>query len=92
MLYIYLNNDGTKLATRSLKDIADLLKKDRGTVTRYLKTGIYNNNDVIIMKFEESDIRTVTRNRKGNQLYKLIPELKRQATGNNENYNEFTDI
>jgi len=88
MLYIYLNNDGTKLATKSLKDIADLLKRDRGTVTRYLKTGIYNNNDMIIMKFEESDIRKVTRNRKGNQLYKTIPEIFRQATNNNQNFDE----
>ena len=84
MLYIYLNNDGTKLATRYLKDIADLLKKDRGTVTRYLKTGYYNNNGIILLRFEENEIGKAVRNRKGNPVYKLLPEIFRQSKGNSE--------
>ena len=84
MLYIYLNNDGTKLATKTIQDVANILHKNRATITKYLKTGYYNNNGIILLRFEENEINKAIRNRKGNPVYKLLPEICRQSKGNSE--------
>jgi hypothetical protein len=84
MLYIYLNSEGIKLATKTIQNIANLTHKDRATITRYLKTGYYNNKGIILLRFEENEINKAIRNSKGNPVYKLLPEIFRQSRGNSE--------
>ena len=88
MYYVYFDQSGTKILTKTAQDIAGLLKKNVKTIRTLLKSGIYTKNEITVLRFDENEVRKVTRNRKGNQLYKVIPEMFRQAKSNNQNYEE----
>jgi len=88
MFYVYFDNSGRKLLSRSINKIARFLKITPAKVRTMLKSDIYINNGVFLLSFEDWEGKNPVRNPKGNPIYKKLSEIKGTIQSKEEVYSD----